>query len=373
MAFTRRGFLTSLGAGAVAGAAGAIPPLSFALEPSRTAAPGGPIILDSNENAYGACDASMRAMREALSISNRYPDFADETLVERLAALHKVSPDQVILGCGSGELLNIAAVAFTAPKHAVVTANPTFEVIARVAERNGATAHRLPLTAKHEHDLDAMLAKTDASTGLVYICNPNNPTASITPRAGIEKFLAAAPEQTVVMIDEAYHHFVDSPDYISFLDKPYSRERLIILRTFSKIYGMAGLRLGYGIAPKPIIERMQNFAFGANVNCVAGKAGIAALEDRTYVPMAATRNARDRAEFVRQAHKRNLGHIESQANFVMLDTKRPVRQVIQHFRDNNIRIGRPFALLETHARISLSTPADMQAFWQVWDKLPARA
>ena len=372
MSFSRRGFLSSFGAGAVASAAASFPPLTAAFEPTR-AFRGGVVILDSNENAYGACDASFAAMRESLSVSNRYPDFADDTLIEKLAAMNKVKPENVILGCGSGELLNIAAQAFTGPKNAIVTANPTFEVIAMVAERMGATAHRVPLNAKYEHDLDAMLAKTDASTGLVYICNPNNPTASITPRAAIEKFLAAAPPATVVMIDEAYHHFADSPEYTSFLEKPYSRERLIILRTFSKIYGMAGLRLGYGIAPQPIIDKMRTYSFGSNVNCVAGKAGIAALDATGYVPMAAARNARDRAEFMRQAKKRNLSFIDSQANFVMLDTKRPVRQVIQHFRESNIRIGRPFALLDTHARISLSTPADMEAFWQVWDKLPARA
>src|SRR6185436_6019151 len=278
MPFTRRGFLSSLSAGAVVGASHALPPRAFAREPSRAATPGGPVILDSNENAYGACESSFHAMRDSLSVSNRYPDFADETLVEKLAAMHRVKPENVILGCGSGELLNTAAQAFTGPKNPVVTANPTFEVIARVAERNGSTAYRVPLNAKHEHDIDAMLAKVDASTGLVYVCNPNNPTANITPRAAIEKLLAATPEQTVVMVDEAYHHFVDSPDYVSFLEKPYSRERLIILRTFSKIYGMAGLRLGYAIAPKPIIDRMQNYAFGSNVNCGAGRAGIAALD-----------------------------------------------------------------------------------------------
>jgi histidinol-phosphate aminotransferase len=373
MAFTRRGFLSSLGAGAMVTAGNAIPPLAFAFEPTRAAAAGNPIILDSNENAYGAPESAFRGMREALSLSNRYPDFADEMLVEKLAAMHKVTPEQIILGCGSGELLKIAAEAFTSTKNPVVTAHPTFEVIARVAERNGAAAKRIPLNAKHEHDLDAMLAATTPDTGLAYICNPNNPTANITPRAAIEKFLAAVPEPTVVMIDEAYHHFVDSPDYVSFLDKPYARERLIILRTFSKIYGMAGLRVGYGVAPKPIIAKMQNYAIGSNVNCVAGNAALAALDDRTYVPMAATRNARDRAEFERQAKKRNLTFIPSQSNFVMLDTKRPVRQVIQHFRENNIRIGRPFAVLDTHARISLSTPADMEAFWRIWDKLPARA
>jgi histidinol-phosphate aminotransferase len=208
---------------------------------------------------------------------------------------------------------------------------------------------------------------------LVYICNPNNPTASITPRAEIEQFLAAVPEQTVVLIDEAYHHFANSPDYVSFLDKPYPRERLIVLRTFSKIYGMAGLRLGYGVAPKALIDSMGHHSFSSNVNCVVSKAAIAALDDAAYVPAAAQRNARDRAEFVRQAEHRKLKAIPSQANFIMIDSRRPVREVITHFRENNIRVGRPFPPYDTFVRISLGTPGDMTAFWRVWDQLPARA
>jgi histidinol-phosphate aminotransferase len=372
MNISRRGFLKS--ATGTAAASAAIAALPFAIEPLRASTfAGGPVILDSNENAYGAPASALRAMRDAMTLSNRYPDFAYDDLAARLSTMHKVHSEHLIFGCGSGELLKVAAEAFTGPDRPAVVAAPTFELLGMVAQRCGAKVHSVPLTSSHRHDLDAMLAVARSGAGLVYICNPNNPTASITPRVEIEKFLAAVPEQTYVLIDEAYHHFVDSPDYVSFLDKPYARERLIILRTFSKIYGMAGLRLGFGVAPAGVITAMRDHSFFSNVNCVVAKAAVAALDDTGYVPAAAQRNARDRSEFARQAAHRQLTVIPSQANFVMLDSKRPVKEVIEHFSTNNVRIGRPFPPYETHVRISLGTPADMSAFWRAWDKLPGRA
>jgi histidinol-phosphate aminotransferase len=372
MNLSRRGFLRSVtGTAAATAAAAALP---FAIEPLRASTtPSGTIALDSNENAYGAPESALRAMRNAMGISNRYPDFANDDLAHRLSAMFRVRPEQLTFGCGSGELLKIAAETFTGPNRSVVVADPTFELIAHIAERGGAKTHHIALTKDHHHDLDAMLVAAKAGAGLVYICNPNNPTATITPRAEIEKFLAAVPEETVVLIDEAYHHFVDSPEYVSFLEKPFPRERLIVLRTFSKIYGMAGLRLGFGVAPPKLIEAMSEHSFSSNVNCIAGKAAVAVLDDPRCVPAAAQRNARDRAEFFRQAEHRKLSVIPSQANFVMVDSRRPVREVIQHFRENSIRVGRPFPPYDTHVRVSLSTPADMATFWRVWDKMPARA
>jgi len=374
MTLTRRGFLTSItGATAATVATAALP---FTLEPTRASAAtkAGPVLLDSNENAYGAPASALRAMRTASSLSNRYPDYTADELGERLASMLKIKPEQIVFGCGSGELLKVAAEAFTGPDRPAVVADPTFELLGMMAMRGGAKVHHIALTSDHRHDLNAMLAAARAGgAGLVYICNPNNPTASITPRAQIEEFLSQVPESTTVLIDEAYHHFVASPDYVSFLEKPYSRQNLIILRTFSKIYGMAGLRLGYGVGTPAVLEKMRERCLSSNVNCVVSKAALAALDDTAYLTAASQRNARDRAEFVRQATHRQLNVIPSQANFLMFDSKRPVKEVIQHFRERNIRVGRPFPPYNTHVRISLGTPADMVAFWRAWDQLPARA
>jgi histidinol-phosphate/aromatic aminotransferase/cobyric acid decarboxylase-like protein len=206
--------------------------------------------------------------------------------------------------------------------------------------------------------------------GLVYICNPNNPTASITPRKAIEAFLAQVGPQTTVLIDEAYHHFaLSSPDYVSFLDQPVPDKRVIVARTFSKIYGLAGIRLGYVVGDPAVIERMRQYALPDGVNNVAAHCGVAALNDASGLASAIKRNEADRSEFVRQAQLRKVNFIPSQGNFVMIDTGKPIRSVIDHFKKNGVAIGRPFPPLDTHARISLGTPNEMKTFWNVWDKL----
>ena len=215
-----------------------------------------------------------------------------------------------------------------------------------------------------------MLRAARAGAGLVYVCSPNNPTGSLTPRKELEAFLTELPPAIPVIMDEAYHHYVASPDYLSFLDKPFQPERVIVLRTFSKIYGMAGLRVGYGVSSPERAKQIQAHQFADNVNGAGLQAAIAALEDARFLAPAAVRNALDRTEFVAQASARGLAVIPSQANFVMLEVKRPVGTVIKHFREAGIRIGRPFPPLDTHARLSLGTPAELRGFWKVWDQLP---
>jgi histidinol-phosphate/aromatic aminotransferase/cobyric acid decarboxylase-like protein len=218
-----------------------------------------------------------------------------------------------------------------------------------------------------------MLAKVGTDTGVVYICNPNNPTASITPRRDIETFLAKLPKDTYLLIDEAYHHFADSPDYVSFLDKTVDDPRLIVLRTFSKVYGMAGMRMGYSVQTPAITKRMQRWQLMLDGNAVALAAAGASLQDDAGMKTAAARIISDRNSFMKEAAQRKLKVIPSQANFVMVETGRPVRDVIDHFRKQNVAIGRPFPPMEQYARVSLGQPNEMEKFWQAWDMLPTVA
>ncbi len=371
MPLSRRSFLGSLGAGAAIAAVPAWPRTVFA-EP-RGPQPGGPILLNSNENAYGMFSGAAGAASEALSVANRYPFAAAAALLERIAAYNKVSPKQVLLANGSSEVLAMAVRAFTAPGKKLVQAAPTFEATARYAQRRGAEVVNIPLTAAYAHDLDAMLARAGRDTGLVYICNPNNPTASLTPRGDIEAFLHKLPASTYVLIDEAYHHFVSSPDYVSFIEKPLDDPRVIVARTFSKVYGMAGLRLGYSIAAESTTRLLQAWQEVDNTNIVVLRAGLASLDDDAAMQAAVARNAADRAEFIRQAKARRLRPIPSFANFAMIETGRSVRELVQHFRRQNIAIGRPFPPMDNFARISFGRPEEMAEFWRVWDLLPAMA
>lgn len=373
MTLSRRSFLGTVGTAAAAATVLPFPleRLGFAGEPPRARAAGGPILLNSNENAYGPSAKVMAEAQRALARAMRYPDREYDRLRERIAALHQVKPEQVFLGNGSTEILKMAADAFTDPSRKLVMASPTFEAIGFYAIVQPATkVAYVRLTSDHRHDLDNMLTVARAgNTGLVYICNPNNPTATLTPRKEIEDFVRALPEETYVLIDEAYHHFaVGAPGYESFLDKPLDGPRVIVARTFSKVYGMAGLRLGYGIVPERAVEAFQRQRLQDNVNMVSALCGVVALDDQAAVAVAVKRNAAEREEFQRQAARRKIAVMPSYANFFMMDAQRPIPQVIEHFKKNNILVGRDFHY-GTWLRVSLGLPGEMTAFWSAWDRI----
>ena len=372
MSLSRRNFLRTAAIGTAAAS------LEFPLaqlgwpEPRRIAEPGGPILLNSNENAYGPLPAARAAFESGLSVANRYPFGELDAIVERIAAYNHVQKEQVQIGCGSSEVLRVVPQAcLDKGRKKLIMATPTFEAIVFYAKALGVEAITVPLTKDYAHDLDAMLAKTGEDTGLIYICNPNNPTGSLTPRKDLDAFISKLPSSTYVLIDEAYHHFaVGAPGYASYLDAPLTDNRIIVARTFSKIYGLAGMRLGYSVATAETTNKML-FPFQQldNVNQPVALAGVASLNDDAAMHAAVARNAADRDEFMRQAAARGLKPIPSYCNFVMMDSGRPVKEVIAHFKKNGILIGRHFPPMDTFVRISLGKPEEMKAFWRVWDLL----
>ena len=340
-------------------------------EPFRVSADDGLIRLYSNENAYGPSPKVADVIRSAVVSSNRYPRLQYHNLTERIAAAHQITADQVLLGCGSTEILRMAACAFLGRGKQMIHASPTFEAIEHYARAVDSETVAVPLTPAFAHDLEGTLARLSASTTLVYICNPNNPTASLTPRKDLEAFIKKLPASTFVFIDEAYHHYAGmSGMYSSFIDHPIHDERLIVSRTFSKVYGLAGLRLGYAVASPKLIQQMRRFGTEDNVNAIVTQATSAALDDTDGINDSIQRNANDRQEFFNQAMARALKPIDSHANFVMMNAFHPAEEVIEHFRKNNILIGRPFPPLDTHIRISLGRAEEMRAFWRAWDSLP---
>lgn len=384
MSISRRSLLRGIGAGAaVTAAMPALAELSFGkdfdfpagalLEPRPGSVPGTPIILSRNENSYGPSEKVIASMREALQIANRYPDDESEILLAKIAALHNIKHEQVILGCGSGEILRMSAETFVGPGKKLIVALPTFEALGNHAHQRGAEVINVPLSKDWSHDLDGMLARAESSTGLIYICNPNNPTGSLTPRRDLEAFIQKVPANTCVLIDEAYHHFVgETAAYTSFIDRPIHDNRVIVARTFSKIYGMAGMRVGYCIAAMPTAKKLAACRLPENVNAVAARAAATALDDVEHVLMSVKRNARDRQEFFEQATTRKVPAISSQANFVMLNAGRPTVEVIEHFKKNGILVARRFPPLDTCVRVSLGTPPEMTEFWKVWDMMPVK-
>jgi len=375
MTTSRRGFLRSLTGGAAASVAWGWPvsesSAAALFEPPRASQDPGLIRLNSNENAYGPTPKTLDAIRSAIGSVNRYPFKETNSLRERIASLHHVHPEQVLIGCGSTEILRMAACAFLGGGKQLLQASPTFEAIERYAQIAGAGIASVRLNSAFAHDVDAMLAKTTPSTTLVYICNPNNPTASLTPRKDLEHLIAKLPASAFVVIDEAYHHFAGRSDnYISFIERPLDDERVIVMRTFSKVYGLAGMRLGYAVGSAKAVQQMRKFASEANTNAIVVQAAAAALDDTEAIDKAVDRNADDRQEFFNQALGRMIKPIDSHANFVMMNVMHPAEQVIQDFARNNVLVGRRFPALDTYIRVTLGRPEEMLAFWHTWDTFP---
>jgi histidinol-phosphate aminotransferase len=376
MPISRRNLLCQFGAGAVMSAA--LPSLAesgfveFPLSLAEVRSGGPLIFLGRNENAYGPSEKVIAAMSGAEHSANRYAEAQATVLRDRIAMLHGIKAEQIVLGCGSGEILNVAAATFAGRGKKVITALPSFEYLGRAAKIDGAEVITVPLIKNFAHDLSAMLARTDGATGLIYICNPNNPTASITPRRDIEDFLQKLPRTAMVLIDEAYHHYVaPTASYASFIDRPVNNDRVIVTRTFSKVYGLAGIRVGYAVASPETARTLLARCLPAGINVVAALAAVSALDDTAYVRTCVKRNADSRQEFFNQANARMLRAIDSHANFVMMSAQRPATEVVEHFKKNGIEIGRPFPPLDNYIRVTLGKPAEMAEFWRVWDLAPA--
>jgi histidinol-phosphate aminotransferase len=375
MTTSRRGFLRLIGASATAGATMHCPVMTASpvaiLEPPRVDLPDSLIRLNNNENAYGPSRQVADAIVSSTRRASRYPRADYGSLTEQIAGLHNVKPDQILLGCGSTEVLRVAAFAFLGAGKQLIQAAPTFEAMETYARAADSEVVSVRLTPAFSHDLGSMLARANASTTLAYICNPNNPTASLTPRKDLETFIGKLPASALIIIDEAYHHYaVESGMYASFIDRPLHDDRVIVVRTFSKVYGLAGLRLGYAVAAPKLVQQMRRFITEDNINAIVSRAAMAALNDSDGLNKSIQRNTDDRQEFFNQAMTRMLKPVDSHANFVMMNAFHPADEVIRLFRKSNILIGRPFPPLDTYIRVSLGLPEEMRAFWRAWDGLP---
>jgi histidinol-phosphate aminotransferase len=369
ISISRRDFARLLGVSAAA--AMVKPTLSFGEEstPAASSPASGVVRLSSNENPYGPSPKALQAMTDAFGLSCRYPDEHAEKLVEALAKLNGVDRDQILLGDGSGEILKLSAVAFTGPmtngkngsgRGKCVVADPTFEAILVHAKTGGADVVKIPLNSAFGHDLPKMLAA--AKEGLIYICNPNNPTASITPRNDLRDFISKAPKGTMILVDEAYHHYADSPDYESVIPLVKDHPNLIVARTFSKIYGMAGLRCGYCVAQRPTIEKMKRHQSWDTVNIMALAAAMASLDDPDQVENGRRMNSEARSFVINELYSMDYKGIPSQANFIMFDVKRPVVPLIQALKQRNVQVGRLFPALPNHMRLTIGKKEEMEAF-----------
>ena len=315
-------------------------------------------------------------MNDSFGLACRYPDEHADLLIEAIAKMNGVNRDQILLGDGSSEILNLCAETFTGPtasnkngRGTLVVADPTFEAIVNNASVNGAEVVKVPLTGNFSHDLPKMAAA--ANEGLIYVCNPNNPTASITSKNELRDFITKAPRQTMILVDEAYYHYADSPDYESVIPLIKDHSNLIVARTFSKIYGMAGLRCGYCVAQRETIERMRPHQMWDSVNILALAAAIASLNDLDQVANGRRLNSEAKTFVTGELDAMGYKQIPSQANFIMFDAKRPVVPLIQALKQHNVQVGRLFPALPNHMRLTIGKKAEMEAFLSAFRQIIA--
>ena len=353
MPLSRREFAQLLSAGA---AVATLPRITIA----QPAAAPRLVRLSANENPYGPSPVALDAMRNALAVGSRYPDDEVEELIATVAHLHGVSNDQVVLGDGSSEILKLVALSFTDANRKLVIADPTFEAIDHYARVAGAETVRVPLDAKYAHDLTKMAAVGNA--GVIYVCNPNNPTGSITSKQSLRAFLDAVPQSTTVLVDEAYHHYAESSDYESVMPLVASHPNLVVARTFSKIYAMAGIRAGYAVGQRDIAKRLQAQQAWDSMNVVALTGARASLGDAKHVSDGRRRNSETKRDTVAALNRLGYNVVPSEANFIMIDTRKHVKPIISAMRDQGVRVGRLFPAMPQHLRVTIGTPQEMQRF-----------
>ncbi len=371
-ALTRRSLARMIGA--AAGATLLAPRRSGAFAQTPGTTPSGPIRLNSNENPYGPCGASLEALGRSGASASRYPDALEQQARETIAKLHKVPPEQIVLGCGSSDVLRMADAAFLAQGKTVVAAEPTFEAVLEYARVTRAEAVKVPLTPHFRHDLKAMSAACDQRTGLVYVCNPNNPTGTIVTGAELARFFPRVPASTIILVDEAYHHFVENPEYRSALDVKGPHDNVVVARTFSKVYGMAGMRLGYVVASPEIAKAMERCASFSNTNEAVLAMGLAGLADPDAVARPRKLMNETRRWLCAELQKDGRQYIPSEANFVMIDVGTDVIPVGAKFREQGILVGRKFPSMPNWLRVSIGKREEMEAFVRVLrEVVPAKA
>ncbi|WDK01286.1 pyridoxal phosphate-dependent aminotransferase [Xanthomonas campestris] len=370
-ALSRRRFLRD--SALFAGAAGsALPLLAGAAERSAAIAPAtagalAPVMIGSNEFPDGPCAAAIKAITQIAPQGGRYLRELQMELMTTLAAELKLPVNHLMAYAGSTEPLDYTMLAFTSPSAALVTADPTYESGWRAASRNGAKLVKVPLRKDFSHDVQAMCA-ADTNAGVIYICNPNNPTGSVTARKDLDYALAHKPKGSILVVDEAYIHFAQSTR--SVVDMVAAGEDVVVLRTFSKLYGMAGIRLGYAAARPDLLAKLMFYSVNS-LPVTAAAAGLASLRDATLVPQRRARTAATRADVIDFLTKQGYACTASESNCFMVDVKQPAAGFKDAMATFGVFIGRSWPVWPTWSRITVGTPEEMARFKQAFVQVMA--
>lgn len=348
--------------------------LEFAQAPRG--APNANIIrIASNENPLGPGQHVIDVIVSKFPEAGRYPFNAREqepVLVKALADRYGVANNQVVLGPGSGEILSNAVRAFTSPAKPLATAWPTFENPRDTARKIGTEVRAIPLDANLKIDIDK-LVEASKGAGLVFFCNPNNPTATVHSGDAVADFIkrvrSASPD-TVILIDEAYHEYVTDPSYRTAMDIAKSTPKVFVSRTFSKAYGMAGLRVGFGVGDAEVMKRLGEFRMPYAVNLPGIAAAVTAFNNQAHIDQEKARNTSVRSFTVKAFEQMGFKATDSQTNFIFVNINRPAEAFRNACREAGVMVGRDFPPYEkTHCRISIGTQAEMDRAVGVFKKV----
>jgi histidinol-phosphate aminotransferase len=330
--------------------------------------PADAIRLNANENPMGPCPAAIEAVCKAAPHGGRYGFGQTREFVDAIAASESLPATHVMPGAGSSELLHRTVVTFTSPSRSLVIADPGYEAPTGAAKFLGAKVIQVPLRKDFSHDTVAM-ARADAKAGVIYICNPNNPTGTVTRKEDIVELVANKPEGCIVLVDEAYIHF--SATATPVIDLVAAGKDVIILRTFSKLYGMAGLRAGAALGRPDLMEKLRKQGGLGIMPCTGMAAATASLKAEGLVAERRQRLAEVRNDLFTWLTKKDYAFIPSDANMVLIDGKRPGKETAAAMLKYNVAIGRSWAALPTHVRVTIGTRDEMAKFKVAFERVMA--
>ena len=329
--------------------------------------------LANNENPYGPSDAVMKAMTQSFKYANRYgyPD----SVTDAIAKFHGVKEENVFIAAGSGEILDVACNTYLRGGRKILSSEPSYDVIFQHVTTYKADSIKVPALPDFRQDIPGLIKAARAFSrdiGFIYLCSPNNPTGRIVTQQEVKQLLDGIPQDMPVLIDEAYFHFVEDPDYATSIPHVFEDRPVIVTRTFSKIAALAGMRLGYAIAPKEMIRDMRPYATGT-INAIVKYGAIAALNDAD----AQAKVKRVTLELRKKttAELTSLGYtvVPSEANFFFVHLRRPVPPVIDEFKKKGVLVGRPFPPFMEHLRVSVGTADEMSRFLSAFKEIVPQA
>lgn len=363
--FSRRSFLhLSVAASAAAAFRISTEPMLAAAARRRPHSPDA-VMIDSNENPLGPCQAARDAMAAILPQGGRYADNLTDDLVQAFAKMEGLNPDCIHSTVGSTPPLALSVLAFTSPQKSYVTADPGFETGMMAASSSGARVVKVPLTRNYAHDVKAMLAAAP-DAGVFYLCNPNNPTGTLTPHSDIEYLVANKPKDSIVLVDEAYIHLTEAPNT---LDLVKAGKDVVVLRTFSKVYGMAGIRCGFLIARPDLADKVMQRGGYNFMPVTAVVAATTSLKDPNLVPERRRINATIRQQTFDWLTRNGYSFIPSESNCFMVDTKRPGQEFRDAMAKEDVMIGRIWPIMPTYVRVTVGTQQEMERFQQAFQKV----